>query len=132
MTALSDVAAERVLAWLTGQATTAPTMPLMVRLVTVNGDDVTAGTQVNGSGNGYVPQQFTPGAVVTLTGVTQVKNADVIRFNNMPAVTVVGFEIWDSAVTPFRWEWAPLSTPRAFDAGDPAEFAAGELVIVAD
>jgi hypothetical protein len=132
VTALTDIAAERTLAWLTGQATTAPATPLMVRLLTAIGDDVAAGTQVSGSGNGYTPQQFTPGTVVTTAGVTQVKNTNLIRFNNMPGVVVVGFEIWDSAGTPFRWMWALLQTPRTFDAGDPAEFAVGELVVTAD
>jgi hypothetical protein len=45
---------------------------------------------------------------------------------------VVGIEIWDSAATPFRWHWSPLATSRTFVAGDPAEFAIGELVITSD
>lgn len=132
MTALTDTAAERTLNWLTGQSTTAPTMPLMVRLVTLIGNDVAAGTEVNGSGNGYTPKQYTPGAAATLAGVTQVKNTNVIRFDNMPTCTVVGFEIWDSAATPFRWEYALLTEARPFIAGDAAEFAIGELVVTAD
>lgn len=132
MAALTDAAAERVLAWLTGQSTTAPSTPLMIALLTALGNDTSAGTEVNGTGNGYVRKPFTPGAVTTTAGVTQVKNVSLIRFDNMPAVTVVGFAVYDSAGIPFRWATAPLASPRTFVAGDPAEFAIGELIITAD
>jgi hypothetical protein len=131
MAALTDTAAERVLNWMTGQAAVAPVTPLRVALLTTLGDDITAGVEV--TGGGYVRQTFIPTAAVTdASGNTTVKNSTLIRFNNMPAVTVVGFSIYDAATTPFRWVYAALSAPRTFSLGDPAEFAAGDLVLVGD
>ena len=131
MTALTDVAAERVLNWITGQPTAAPVTPLRVALLTTLGDDAIAGVEV--TGGGYTRQTFTPTAAATGgDGQTTSRNASLIRFNNMPAVTVVGFAIFDSATTPFRWVYAPLSAPRTFALGDPAEFAVGDLVITGD
>jgi hypothetical protein len=131
MAALTDAAAERTLNWMTGQAAVAPVTPLRVALLTTLGDDVTAGVEV--TGGGYVRQAFIPTAASTDgSGQTTVKNSALIRFNNMPAVTVVGFAIYDSAGTPFRWVYAALSAPRSFSLGDPAEFAVGDLVITGD
>jgi hypothetical protein len=131
MAALPDVAAERVLNWITGQPTAAPVTPLRVALLTTLGDDVVPGVEV--TGGGYTRQTFVPtGAATGGDGQTTVRNAQLIRFNNMPAVTVVGFAVYDSSTTPFRWVYAPLSAPRTFALGDPAEFAVGDLVITGD
>jgi hypothetical protein len=131
MAALTDTAAERTLNWSTGQSAVSPVTPLRVALLTQVGDDVTSGVEV--TGGGYTRQTFFPTVAATdVNGVTSVKNAQLIRFNNMPAVTVVGFAIYDSATTPFRWFYATLSAPRTFSLGDPAEFAVGDLVITAD
>ncbi len=131
MAALTDAAAERTLNWMTGQPAVAPVTPLKVALLTTLGDDTTAGVEVTGGGYGRVT--FIPTAAGTDgAGNTTVKNATLLRFTNMPAVTVVGFAIYDSAGTPFRWVYAPLSAPRSFSLGDPAEFAVGDLVITGD
>lgn len=127
MAALTDAAAQQVLNWVTAQPTTAPVAPLVVALETVAGDDVTPGVEV--TGGGYARQLYIPVLASTASGVTSVRNAQLIRFENMPAITVVAFAIYDSAPTPFRWLYAALTTPRTFSAGDPAEFAIGELVI---
>lgn len=130
MAALTDDAAVQVLNWITAQSATAPVPPLVVALETIMGDDTAAGIEV--IGGGYTRQLFIPVTAATAAGVTSVRNAQLIRFENMPAVTVVSFAIYDSAPTPFRWLWAPLTTSRTFDAGDPAEFAIGELVVTGD
>lgn len=127
MAALTDAAAQQVLNWLTAQPATAPVSPLIVALETVAGNDVGPGTEV--TGGGYARQLFTPSAPTTAAGVTSVRNAQLIRFENMPAVTVVAFAIYDSAASPIRWLYAQLTTPRTFSAGDPAEFSIGELVV---
>jgi hypothetical protein len=44
----------------------------------------------------------------------------------MPAATVNGVEIWDSAGTPVRLWWGPLTTPRSLQAGDELKFSAGQ------
>lgn len=129
MTALTNTGEDRSLNWLTGNTTTAPVMPLKVRLVTVLGTDSTNGTAVTGGSYADQPADFS----VSASG--QSSNEFLIRFDNMPdigAPGVVGFEIWDSAGTPIRWWHAPLTTPRTYVAGDAAEFPPGELVLSID
>jgi hypothetical protein len=131
MAALTDAAAERTLNWMTGQPAVAPVTPLRIALLTTLGDDITSGVEVTGAN--YQRQNFFPTPAGTDgSGNTTVKNSTLIRFNNMPAVTVVGFAIYDSANPAFRWVYAPLSAPRSFSLGDPAEFAIGDLVITGD
>lgn len=132
MTALTNVAENRSLNWMTGAATTAPVLPLRVALVVDIDDDpdANAGTEV--VGGSYGRQTITFAASAT-NG--QNANTNLIRFDNMPDIPapgVVGFEIWDSATTPVRWWHAPLTTPRTYAAGDAAEFPVGELVLAMD
>ncbi len=124
---LTNLAEARALNWLTGNATTAPTLPLMVRLMTANGSDAAAGTEVvNAGGSAYAPQSMAATAAVG-TG-SSVNNADQV-FTNMPAVTVVGVEIWDSAGTPFRWWWGPAVAPVPTNLGDTLRILAGQLTL---
>lgn len=129
MAALTDTAENSTLAWLTGNTATAPVLPLKVALMRVIGDDATAGTEV--TGGSYARQS----AAFSVPSAGQSSNSALVRFDNMPdlgAPGVVAFEIWDSAGTPKRWWWAPLTTPRTYVAGDAAEFPAGELVLAID
>lgn len=136
MPALTTEAENRTLNWLTRQTNannSAPQVGLVVHLVTVNGTDDTNGTKVTGGG-------YPGGGVgVTFGGAAngQCANTNVVRFDNMPeisgATNVVGFEIWDqNAGGAVRWWWAPLTTPRQYQAGDAAEFPIGELVLAMD
>lgn len=124
---LTDVAEARVLNWLTGNTTTAPTLPLKLRLMTANGSDSTPGTEVvNGGGSAYAAQTVAIGAA---TGTTQATNGADVVFTNMPAATVVGVEIWDSAGTPFRWWWGAATANKTTNLGDPLTVLAGALVL---
>jgi len=124
---LTDAAEARVLNWLTGNSTTALTGPLMVRLMTANGSDSVAGTEVaNAGGSTYAPQSV---AFPTATGTTQTANSADIVFANMPTCTVVGVEIWDSAGTPFRWWWGAAVASKAVNLGDTLRILAGALVL---
>jgi hypothetical protein len=121
---LTDVAENRTLNWLTGNSTTAPTLPLMCRLMTANGSDSSAGTEVtNGGGSAYAPQEVAFGAA---SGGATENDAPVV-FENMPAVTVVGVELWDSAGTPVRWWHGPLAANKTLNLGDTFTIAAGDL-----
>lgn len=124
---LTNVTEGHVLNWLTGNATTAPTLPLMVRLMTANGNDAAAGVEV--VGGGYTPEAAAFG--VAPSG-GPASNTALIRFDNMPGVTLTGFEVWDSAGTPVRWHWAAFSVSVVVLAGEPAEFAIGALDMTAD
>lgn len=130
MGALTDNAENAVLNWLTGNTPAAPpTFPLRVALMTVAGNDATAGTEVNGGS--YVRQT----ATFAPSSGGQAANTGLVRYTNMPDVAapgVVAFSVWDSAVTPLRWWWALLTVPRTYVAGDAAEFPPGELVLAMD
>lgn len=124
---LTDAAEARVLNWLTGNSTTAPTLPLMVRLMTANGSDATPGTEVvNAGGSTYAAQSA---AFPAATGTTQTANSADIVFTNMPACTVVGVEIWDSNGSPFRWWWGAAVASKAVNLGDTLRILAGTLVL---
>lgn len=118
---LTNTAENRALDFINGLTATAPTTPLKVALVTANGDDTTAGTEV--TGGGYARQTLTVAAAVT--GATS-NSADLV-FTNMPAVTVAGVEIWDSAGTPVRLWYGPLTASRTVNAGDDFKLVAGAL-----
>lgn len=124
MTSLTDTAEARVLNWLTGNSTTAPVLPLKLRLLTALGTDSTPGTEA--TGGGYAPQTITLGAA-TGTNPTLSSNTNLIHYDNMAASTIVGAEIWDSAGTPIRWFHGALGTSRVLLAGDPLEFAIGAV-----
>jgi hypothetical protein len=124
---LTDTAEARALNWLTGNATTAPVLPLMVRLMSANGSDATPGTEiVNSGGSTYTPQSV---AFPVASGTTQTANSADVAFANMPSATVVGTEIWDSAGTPIRWWWGALTAQKTTNLGDTAKFLAGALVL---
>jgi len=124
---LTDGAEARVLNWLTGNSTTAPTLPLSVRLMTANGSDATPGTEVvNGGGSTYAAQTVTFPAA---SGTTSTANTADIVFANMPAATIVGVEIWDSNGTPFRYWWGAAVAPKSTNLGDTLRILAGALTL---
>ncbi len=107
--------------WLMGGSPTAPDPDLTVALVTAAGDDATAGTEV--TGGSYARQTLTVGSA---SGGAVSNSADLV-FSDMPACTVVGWEIWDSAGSPVRWWYGPLDTNRTLLAGDEYRIPAGSL-----
>lgn len=118
---LSNTAENRSLDWLMGSSTTAPTTPLKVALVTAAGDDATAGTEV--TGGSYTRKTLTVGAA---SGGAVSNSAD-LDWTGMPACTVVGWEIWDSAGTPVRWWYGPLDASKTLASGDEFKLPAAAL-----
>lgn len=118
---LTDTAENRSMDWLMGTTTTAPTTPLKVALVTAAGDDATAGTEV--AGGSYVRKTLTVGAA---SGGAVANSAD-LDWTGMPACTIVGWEIWDSAGTPIRWWYGPLDASKTLAAGDEFKLTAASL-----
>ena len=119
---LSNTAENLIMDWINGVGTpTRPTTPLQVALVTVAGSDSTAGTEVDGGS--YARQDLSIAAAV---GGAASNSAD-LEWTAMPAVTLVGWEIWDSAGSAVRLWWGPLSEPKALDAGDDFKISAGDL-----
>jgi hypothetical protein len=116
---LSNTAENRVTDWLFGAATTGPTLPLRMALTTANGTDATEGTEV--AGGSYSRKTLTVAAAVN----GSVSNSADLTFAGMPACTVVGWEIWDSAGTPVRWSYGLFDAPKTVAAGDEFRVAAG-------
>lgn len=129
MSSLTDTAENQSMNWLTGNTATAPVLPLKVRLMTANGSDSAAGTEVTGSG-------YTAGGITAAFGAASggiSSNTSALSFGVLDATgsrTITGFEVWDSAGTPVRWWWAPLTGgDKIVGAGEQAEFAAGALTL---
>jgi hypothetical protein len=119
---LTNTAENLILDWINGVGSpTRPTAPLKVALVTAEGDESTAGTEV--TGGSYTRQNLSMPASV---GGATSNSADLL-WEGMPASTVVGWEIWDSASTPVRLWRGPLNAPKTLDAGDDYKIAAGDL-----
>ncbi|WP_456044144.1 phage tail fiber protein [Streptomyces tendae] len=116
---MTDTGENRVVNWLFGSSTTAPTLPLKMALVTAAGNDATAGTEV--TGGSYARKNISVAAAVN-GGVAN--SADLV-FAGMPACTVVGWEIWDSFGTPVRWCYGPFDASKTVAAGDEFKVAAG-------
>jgi hypothetical protein len=124
--ALTDTAENRVLDWLTGNATTAPTTPLKLALYTAAGTDAADGTEV--TGGSYARQSVTLAAAAS--GATS--NSADITFSTMPSCTVVAWALWDSAGTPVRWWHGSLTASKVVNAGDDFTVVAGDLDLTAD
>jgi hypothetical protein len=123
VSALTTVTANKLLDHLLLTASYTPTTPLKLRLMTANGDASTGGTQV--TGGSYAAQTI---AFSAASGDSAASSAD-ITFTGMPAATVVGLEIWDSAGTPVRLAWGALTSSRTVLSGDDLKFPAASVVV---
>lgn len=115
---LSDTGENRTVDWLFGTTTTAPDLPLQMALVTAAGSDAAAGTEV--TGGSYARKDISVAAAVN----GAVTNSADLVFTGMPACTVVGWEIWDSAGSPVRWSYGPFDASKTVAAGDEFKVAA--------
>jgi len=127
MASLTQTEANNILngALLTGTSFTPPTSPLKLALVTANGSATSAGTE--STGGSYARQTLAMAAA----SAGQSANSSAINFTNMPASTVVGAEIWDSAGSPIRKWWNALTASKTLNAGDTLSFAAGAITVAA-
>lgn len=115
---LPDQIENELLDALFGTTAFSVTTPVKVALMTANGNDSTPGTEV--TGGGYSRQTVTFSAAAS--GSTS--NAAAVEFTNMPACTVVGIEIYDSAGTPKRLAFGALTSSKTLSSGDTLRFAA--------
>lgn len=124
---LPDVIENNILDATVGTAAfAAPTTPMKVRLMTANGSDAAAGTEV--TGGTYTPQTVTFGSAAAGT----CSNSGALNFTLMPAATIVGVEIWDSAGTPKRFWYGALTSNKTVGAGDTFQIPAGQLTLSLD
>lgn len=120
---LPDIIENQLLDALVGTSSYSVTTPIKLALVTANGNDASAGTEV--TGGSYVRQTI---AFTTASGGS-IANSASISFTGMPAVTVVGIEIYDSAGSPKRLAYGALTTSRTVTAGDTVQFASGAITL---
>lgn len=121
---LTDPAELLLLDLINGVTTAAPvTTPLKLALLTAQGTDSAAGTEV--TGGSYARQTITFGAA----SAGAAANTNAITFTGMPTCTVVGGAVYDSSGTPKRlWEM-PAGSSRAYTAGDTAQVAIGAVTV---
>lgn len=123
MSGLDSAIADALLDALHDVGSYTPAPPFEVRLMTVNGDSDSAGTEVNGGG--YSPQEITFGSA----SGGEASNTGEIEFTDLPSATVVGIEIWDSDSTPRRLWWGALAESRTVPSGGTLKFAIGEITV---
>jgi hypothetical protein len=119
---ITDAGENLMLDWIT--ATGSPTRPTgpKVALMTADGSDSAAGTEV--TGGSYARQSVTFSAA----SAGSTSNTADLTFTSMPACTVTGVEIWDSGGTVRLW-WGPLTASKVVNSGDPFTIPAGSLTL---
>lgn len=124
---ITDTAENLMLDWILVVGTpTRPTTSLKVALVTANGTDSAAGTEV--TGGSYARQNVTFSAASG--GATS--NSGAVTYTNMPACTVVGVEVWDNAGSPVRLWHGALTASKVVNAADTFTIAIGDLDLSLD
>jgi hypothetical protein len=99
----------------------ASTGPIKCRLMSANGSATSAGTEV--TGGSYASQTATFASASTGSAAT----SGALTYTVMPAVTVTGVELWDSAGTPLRKWWGALTASKTLNSGDTFTIASGAL-----
>jgi hypothetical protein len=101
----------------------APTTPMKLALDTVNGTATAAGTEVVGGSYARQTVAFTAASA----GATA--NTALISFTNMPAATVTGVEVFDSAGSPRRVWFGALTAAKTTASGDTLSFAVSAITV---
>ena len=120
---LPDTIENQLLDALVGTAAYSVTTPIKLALMTANGSDSAAGTEV--TGGSYARQTIAFGSASS----GQIANSAIINFTSMPAATVVGIEIYDSAGTPKRLAYGALSASKTLASGDTLQFGASSITL---
>lgn len=112
-----------------GKATyTATVAPIRGRLMSANGTASSNGTELaNAGGSTYASQDV--GTAITAFAALPIVNSSPITWTNLPAGTVNGLELWDSAGTPKRKWFGALTTPKTVALGDSLSVAASALSV---
>lgn len=120
---LPDTIENQLLDALVGTASFTMTTPCKLALMTANGSDSAAGTEV--TGGSYARQTIAFNAAAS----GSIANSATINFTGMPACTVVGIEIYDNAGTPKRLAYGALTANKTVASGDTIQFGAGNITL---
>lgn len=107
---------------LRAQAFTTPTAPILVVLTTTAPTATSNGTPV--AGGSYTNQTLT---IASNTATNSISNSSIVSFTGMPAATVVGADIRDSAGSPVYFAWGTFASSITTLAGDTISFAVGAI-----
>lgn len=107
-------------------ALVATTGPIKCRLMTANGTATAAGTELV-TGGGYTAGTGAPSVTFAAAATGQAASSSAVTVTNMPAATIVGVELWDSAATPVRKWYGALAASKTTNAGDTFSIASGSL-----
>lgn len=104
------------------------TTPVRCRQMTTVGSSSSNGTELATSG-GYTSGAGAPSVTWGAAASTPASGASTtaVTITNMPATTINGIEIWDSAGTPLRQELGSLTVPKTTASGDTLSYAIGAL-----
>ena len=125
---LTDTCENKLLDHILGTASYTPTGPIKVALITTTtpSTDAAAGSEV--TGGSYARQTLTCGAASA--GATS--NSGTLTWSAMPACTVGGVEVWDSAGTPVRLWYGTLAANKTVNSGDTFQITTGSLTLSLD
>jgi hypothetical protein len=118
---LPDTIENQLLDALVGTSAYSVTTPIKLALMTANGSDSAAGTEV--TGGSYARQTIAFDAASS----GSISNNALISFTDMPSCTVVGIEIYDSAGSPKRLAYGALTSSRTVTSGDTVQFSAAAV-----
>jgi len=123
---LPDTIENQILDALVGNSSFTVTTPIKVALLTANGSDASAGTEV--TGGSYARATVTFGSA----SGGSISNSGDLNFTNMPTCTVTGVEVYDSNGSPKRLAYGALTASRSVTSGDTFQIAAGQLSLSLD
>lgn len=103
------------------------TAPVKMRLFSTTSTATAVGTELS-TAQGYTAggQSITYGAATAATPAVS-SNSGAVSWTNMPAVTVNGMDLVDSAGTPVKIEFAALTAAKTTASGDTLTFAIGAV-----
>jgi hypothetical protein len=102
------------------------TGPMHCRLMTANGTATSNGTELATSG-GYTAGTGAPTFTTAAASAGSEASNSAVTVTNMPATTINGVEVWDSAGTPARKWWGALTAAKTTNSGDTFSIASGSL-----
>lgn len=100
--------------------------PVHTRLMTANGTATSNGTELATSGSYTAVTGLSPTTFAGASAMSAASNAALTQ-TGMPATTIVGIELWDSAGTPKRKWWGPLTASKTTNSGDTFTIPSGSL-----
>ena len=126
MSGIDQTFADATLDAMFGGTAVSFTAPIHCRLMTANGSDTAAGTEL-ATGSGYTAGTGAPTFTFAAASAGSKASSSAVTVTNMPAATIVGVAVWDSNATPKRVMWGALTASKTTNAGDTFSIASGSL-----